>query len=106
MKGSIRMQWHRSGLIASWEFLEEHIERKNGADKSSVEKHAERKWGTMIIIKSLQLLPSVISSMLRETTDDKKDTIPNCSVDPASYGNMMHIALVGVNNEMSLLQDR
>ncbi|XP_052203206.1 acetyl-CoA carboxylase 1-like [Diospyros lotus] len=105
MKGSIRMQWHRFGLIASWEFLEEHIERKNGADKSSVEKHAERKWGTMIIIKSLHLFPSVISSTLRETTDYKKDTIPNGSVDPASYGNMMHIALVGVNNQMSLLQD-
>ncbi|KAL5100793.1 hypothetical protein RYX36_005120 [Vicia faba] len=57
VKGSIRMQWHRSGLIATWEFLEEYVERKNGVE------------------------------------------------DKTLHGNMMHIGLVGINNQMSLLQD-
>ncbi|XP_031392733.1 acetyl-CoA carboxylase 1-like [Punica granatum] len=110
VKGSVRMQWHRSGLIASWEFLEEHIERKNGGedylpDKQLVEKHSERRWGAMVIIKSLQLLPAIISAALRETTHNLIEAIPNGCAEPKSYGNMMHIALVGINNQMSLLQD-
>ncbi|THG06726.1 hypothetical protein TEA_029509 [Camellia sinensis var. sinensis] len=110
IKGSVRMQWNRSSLLASWEFLEEHIERKNGSedqmsDRPLVEKHTERKWGAMVIIKSLQFLPTVISATLRETTHNIHDSIQNRSIEPASYGNMMHIALVGINNQMSLLQD-
>ncbi|XP_052188195.1 acetyl-CoA carboxylase 1-like [Diospyros lotus] len=110
IKGSVRMQWHRYGLIASWEFLEEHIERKYGFEdqisgKPVVEKHTERKWGAMVIIKSLQFLPTVISSALREATHGTHDSIPNGSAEPTSYGNMLHIALVGINNQMSLLQD-
>ncbi|TXG52858.1 hypothetical protein EZV62_022027 [Acer yangbiense] len=110
VKGSVRMQWHRGGLIASWEFLEEHIERKNGSedqisDQLLVEKHSERKWGAMVIIKSLQLLPAIISAALRETTHNLHESTSNGSVEPASYSNMMHIALVGMNNQMSLLQD-
>ncbi|KAG7973943.1 hypothetical protein I3843_06G021300 [Carya illinoinensis] len=110
VKGSVRMQWHRSGLIASWEFFEEHIERKIGnedqlSEQPLVEKHSERKWGAMVIIKSLQFLPSIISSALRETTHNLHESVPNGSVEPASFGNMMHIALVGINNQMSLLQD-
>uniref|UniRef100_A0A2P2K1R6 Homomeric Acetyl-CoA Carboxylase Hom-ACCase n=1 Tax=Rhizophora mucronata TaxID=61149 RepID=A0A2P2K1R6_RHIMU len=106
VKGSVRMQWHRSGLIASWEFLEEHIERKNGpgdqpSDKAHVEKHSERKWGAMVIIKSLQFLPTVIDAAIRETTH----SLPTVSVQPVNFGNMMHIAVVGINNQMSLLQD-
>jgi len=105
------MQWHRFGLIASWEFLEEHIERKIGFEgqisgKPVVEKHTERKWGAMVIIKSLQFLPTVISSALREATHGTPDSIPDGSVELTSYGNMLHIALVGINNQMSLLQDR
>ncbi|KAK6940126.1 Carbamoyl-phosphate synthetase large subunit-like, ATP-binding domain [Dillenia turbinata] len=110
VRGSVRMQWHRSGLIASWEFLEEHIERMNGcddhmADKPMAEKHGEKKWGAMVIIKSLQLLPTVISSTLRETTRNSHETVPNGSAEPANHRNMMHIALAGINNQMSLLQD-
>lgn len=105
------MQWHRYGLIASWEFFEEHIARNNGSDdhssdKTLVEKHTERKWGAMVIIKSLQLLPVVINAALRETTHDTLDAIPNASISAVSHGNMMHIALAGINNQMSLLQDR
>ncbi|GAV59283.1 CPSase_L_chain domain-containing protein/Biotin_lipoyl domain-containing protein/Carboxyl_trans domain-containing protein/Biotin_carb_C domain-containing protein/CPSase_L_D2 domain-containing protein/ACC_central domain-containing protein [Cephalotus follicularis] len=110
VKGSVRMQWHRSGLIASWEFLEEHIERKNGSEdqmslKPLVEKHSERKWGAMVIIKSLQFLPVIIDTALKETTHNLPEAIPNNSGEPTSVGNMMHIALVGINNQMSLLQD-
>ncbi|KAG2709256.1 hypothetical protein I3843_05G209100 [Carya illinoinensis] len=110
VKGSVRMQWHRSGLITSWEFLEEHIERKNGSgdqmsEQKLVEKHSERKWGAMVIIKSLQFLPSIIDAAIRETTHNLHEAVPNGSVEPANFGNMMHIALVGINNQMSLLQD-
>lgn len=105
------MQWHRSGLIASWEFLEEHNESRNEneaemSDKSLVEKHSERKWGVMVIIKSLQFLPAIINAALREATHNLHDAIPNGSSESDSYGNMMHIVLVGMNNQMSLLQDR
>lgn len=110
VKGSVRMQWHRAGLIASWEFMEEHIERQNVSDdlasnKPLVEKHTERKWGAMVIIKSLQYLPEVITAALRETTHNSHEEVSNGSLEPSSHGNMLHIALVGVNNQMSLLQD-
>lgn len=105
----MRMQWHRYGLIASWEFLEEHIARKNGSedqssDETLVEKRTERKWGAMVIIKSLQFLSMVIDAALRETCHDTLDA--SGSISPVSHGNMMHIALAGINNQMSLLQDR
>ncbi|KAA0067414.1 acetyl-CoA carboxylase 1-like [Cucumis melo var. makuwa] len=110
VKGSVRMQWHRSGLIGSWEFLEEHIERKNGIEdqeySQSVEKHSERKWGAMIILKSLQLLPTTLSAALKETTHNPNEATRDKSLEPANFGNMIHIALVGINNQMSLLQDR
>ncbi|XP_062099435.1 acetyl-CoA carboxylase 1-like isoform X1 [Humulus lupulus] len=108
VKGSVRMQWHRSGLIASWEFFEEHIKRKEETevnDKPLVEKHSERKWGVMVIIKTLQFLPAIIGAAVREATHNLHDATPNGSPEPDSHGNMMHIALVGINNQMSLLQD-
>ncbi|KAJ8762687.1 hypothetical protein K2173_011167 [Erythroxylum novogranatense] len=110
VKGSVRMQWHRSGLIASWEFLEEHLERKGGSedvlsDKPHVEKHCQRKWGAMVIIKSLQFLPTIINAAIRETTHNLQEAVPSGSAESVIFGNMMHIALVGINNQMSLLQD-
>ncbi|GLT93843.1 hypothetical protein SLE2022_116160 [Rubroshorea leprosula] len=103
VKESVRMQWHRSGLIASWEFLGEHTERKN--DKLLVEKSSDRKWGAMVIIKSLQFLPAIINAAIRETTHNLHEAVPTGSTEPASFGNMLHIALVGINNQMSFLQD-
>ncbi|XP_019100885.1 PREDICTED: acetyl-CoA carboxylase 1-like [Camelina sativa] len=107
VKESVRMQWHRSGLIASWEFLEEHMERKNfglddqeTSEKGILEKRSKRKWGAMVIIKSLQFLPSIISAALRETNHNDYET-----AEASLSGNMMHIAIVGINNQMSLLQD-
>ncbi|KAL8171437.1 hypothetical protein V2J09_023241 [Rumex salicifolius] len=98
VKGSVRMQWHRSGLIAAWEFIEEHIERAN---KLQVEKHSDKKWGAMVIIKSLQFLPAVITAALKETSHQAT----NVSAEASGHGNLFHIALVGVNNQMSMLQD-
>lgn len=111
VKESVRMQWHRTGLIASWEFLEEYVERKSGteeqmSDKASLEKHSKRKWGVMVIIKSLQFLPAIISAAIREATHNFHGALPNSSAELVDYGNMMHIALAGINNQMSLLQDR
>ncbi|VFQ86721.1 unnamed protein product [Cuscuta campestris] len=110
VKGSVRMQWDRSGgLIASWEFLEEHVERKSGSEGSKmsnrplVEKHSERKWGVMVIIKSLQILPKVLTAALKETMNTMQTTSSNESA--GHHGNMIHIALAGVNNQMSTLQD-
>lgn len=103
------MQWHRSGLIATWEFLEEHIERKNGVEDQildkTLEKHSEKKWGVMVIIKSLQFLPAIISAALKEATNNLPGELPSGSGNSNNFGNMMHIGLVGINNQMSLLQD-
>ncbi|OVA14638.1 Carboxyl transferase [Macleaya cordata] len=110
VKESVRMQWHRSGLIASWEFSEEHVERRSASEDQTsarpmVEKHSERKWGAMVIVKSLQFLPMAISTVLKETTHGSLGMMSNGSAEPVSHGNMLHIALVGINNQMSLLQD-
>lgn len=106
------MQWHRSGLITSWEFIEDHLENNiNGSDyhlveKPGIQKKYEKKWGAMVIIKSLQFLPTVLSAALKEMTPDSDKSIPSGSDGRASHNNMMHIALAGINNQMSSLQDR
>ncbi|KAL0300319.1 UNVERIFIED_CONTAM: Acetyl-CoA carboxylase 1 [Sesamum angustifolium] len=110
VQGSVRMQWHRFGLIASWEFLDEHVERKNRSEdeisnEPSVERRNERKWGAMVVLKSLHFLPTVMTAALREATHNLQAEIPDGSTRPATSGNMMHIALVGISNPMSLLQD-
>ncbi|XP_058096705.1 acetyl-CoA carboxylase 1-like [Magnolia sinica] len=115
VKGSVRMQWHRSGLIASWEFSEEHIEKRKApedqvCDEPVVEKHCEKRWGVMVIIKSLQFLPNAINAALKEATHcssfgSLRETVSNGTLEPNSHGNMLHITLVGINNPMCLLQD-
>ncbi|KAJ4966755.1 hypothetical protein NE237_018604 [Protea cynaroides] len=110
VKDSVRMQWHRSGIIALWEFSEEHIEKRNvledqNFDKPAFEKHSERNWGAMVLIKSLQFLPMAISAALKETNHSPSDMTPNGNLELVSHGNMLHVALVGINNQMSLLQD-
>ncbi|KAL5982106.1 acetyl-coenzyme-A carboxylase [Asimina triloba] len=115
VKGSVRMRWHRTGLVASWEFSEEHIEKRNASgDQASedqvVKKHCKKKWGVMVIIKSLQFLPNSVNIALKEAThcssfsSDCK-ALSNGTSEPSSHGNMLHIALVGINNPMCLLQD-
>lgn len=106
VKGSVRMQWHRAGLIASWEFLDEHVERKNVfEDEIQDEKQNMGKWGAMVVIKSLAFLPTVITAALREATHNSEIKSSDGPIHPVT-GNMMHIALAGINNPMSSLQDR
>lgn len=101
------MQWHKSGLIASWQFMEGHIEEVNVSDYEMTEKPlVEKKWGAMVIIKSLLVLPDVIKAALKETTNKSQGTSQNGFTDPNNHGNMMHIALAGISNQMSSLQDR
>lgn len=105
------MQWHRSGLIASWEFFDEHSERKKESEDSipsepSLEKQNVRKWGAMVVIKSLQFLPTVLTAALREATHNSPNATSNEYIQTSTCRNMMHIALAGVNHPMSLLQDR
>ncbi|KAH7656259.1 acetyl-CoA carboxylase / biotin carboxylase protein [Dioscorea alata] len=105
VKESVRMQWNRAGLIASWEFSGEH-------DYPVADKYSEkRSWGAMVIIKSLQFLPSAIDAVLKETkhslnSDSPDEITSNGQLEQASTGNnVLHIALVGINNQMSSLQD-
>ncbi|RHN68588.1 putative ligase [Medicago truncatula] len=91
VKGSLRMQWHKSGLITTWEFIEENFEQK--------------KLGVMVVIKSLQFLPAITSVAFREATKNFHDAFKSGSGDSSNHGNVMHIGLVGINNQTSLLQD-
>lgn len=101
----------KSGLIASWEFLEKHAKRKNGCqdeglDESFVGKHCERKCAAMAVIKSLEFFPTTITAALSEVTDNLKALLPFGSYHPTSCGNIVHIALLGTNNQMSSLHQR
>ncbi|KAG2305142.1 hypothetical protein Bca52824_033793 [Brassica carinata] len=102
-KESVRMQWHQYGLIASWEFLDDLMERKNTdsdddqetCENVFVEKRRKKKKGFMVIIKSLEFLPNIISAAaLTETKHSDYGS-------PLS-GNIMHIALVGINKDRYL----
>lgn len=106
VKGSVRMQWHRAGLIASWQFLDEHVERKNVYEDENLDEPSNiRKWGAMVVIKSLHLLPLITTAALREATHNSEAESSSDSIHSGN-GNMMHIALAGISNPMSLLQDR
>ncbi|XP_062200626.1 acetyl-CoA carboxylase 1-like [Phragmites australis] len=110
VKGSIRMQWHRSGLIALWEFSEEHLEQRNGQDaplKQQVENPIEKRWGVMIVIKSLQFLSTAIDAALKETSQYRAGvrSVSNGNHVNSNQSNMLHIALAGINNQMGTLQD-
>lgn len=91
--------------------MEEHIERKSISkdlisNKSLVDKHNKKKWEAMVIFKALKDLPMVISAALKETTHSSQETaIPNGSSEAVMHGNMMHVSLVGISNQMSSLQD-
>ena len=106
------MQWHRSGLIALWEFSEEHIEQRNGQSASLLKQQVEdpigRRWGVMVVIKSLQLLPTAIEAALKETSHYGAGVgnVSNRNPIRSNHSNMLHIALVGISNQMSTLQDR
>ncbi|KAI9106407.1 hypothetical protein K1719_021935 [Acacia pycnantha] len=84
VKESVRMQWHKSGLIASWEFLEEYVERKSATEdqkfnKTLLENCGKRKWGLMVIIKSLQFFPTIVGAALKEATFNFHKELPKGS---------------------------
>ncbi|KZV28923.1 hypothetical protein F511_13718 [Dorcoceras hygrometricum] len=109
VKGSMRIKRFNSGLIASWEFLEEHAKTKNGcveevSDESVVGKYSERKCAAMAIIKSLEFFRTMLTAALSEVTDSLKALLPPFgSYHPTMCGNIMHIALLGTNNQMNSL---
>uniref|UniRef100_A0A8R7RE32 biotin carboxylase n=3 Tax=Triticum TaxID=4564 RepID=A0A8R7RE32_TRIUA len=111
VRGSVRMQWHMSGLIALWEFSEEHIEQRNGQSATLLKQQLEdpigRRWGLMVIIKSLQFLPTAIEAALKETSHYGAGvgSVLNGNPIKSNHSNMLHIALVGINNQMITLQD-
>ncbi|KAL2653562.1 hypothetical protein R1flu_021690 [Riccia fluitans] len=106
VKGSFRMQYHRSGLIASWQFMEENPQQAN--EKSSnlapleVERQGIKRWGSMAVLNSLHYLSSAVAAALKETGEPSKDTANGSSNE---FGNIIHVALVGIKNQMSNLQD-
>jgi acetyl-CoA carboxylase/biotin carboxylase 1 len=104
------MQWHRAGLIALWEFSEEHFKQRNGQDVllQQVENPIEKRWGVMVVIKSLQFLATAIDAALKETSQYRAGvgSVSNGNHVNSNQSNMLHIALVGINNQMSTLQDR
>ncbi|KAJ7569509.1 hypothetical protein O6H91_01G081500 [Diphasiastrum complanatum] len=117
VKASIRMQWHRSGLIASWQFGEEvPLTMKETSELHSQLQNKSKRWGAMVTLSSLHFLPAAVSAALRETsslpteiniinaTMNAQKTSSTISL-PGRFGNLLHVALVGINNPMSSLQD-
>jgi acetyl-CoA carboxylase / biotin carboxylase 1 len=104
------MQWHRAGLIALWEFSEEHLKQRSGQDVplQQVENPIEKSWGVMVVIKSLQFVATAIDVALKETSQYGIGvrSVSNSNHVHSNQSNMLHIALVGINNQMSTLQDR
>lgn len=127
MKGSVRMQWHRSGLIASWQFWEENpphtADMLNDTKTSEDETRGVKRWGSMVILTSLQVLSNAVGAALKETESTLTQTTKLSAGDrhgsvgsprrnrsfvgaPSGFGNVLHVALVGINNQMSAFQDR
>ncbi|KAH9295974.1 hypothetical protein KI387_039562, partial [Taxus chinensis] len=114
VKGSVRMQWHRSGIIASWHFSDETSLRRSNlpsilSDNINAANCGEKRWGAMVILKSLHFLSTAVSAALKETTPavsvPTDGAVLNGAAIPTGFGNMLHLALVGINNQMSSLQD-
>uniref|UniRef100_M8BYH2 Acetyl-CoA carboxylase n=1 Tax=Aegilops tauschii TaxID=37682 RepID=M8BYH2_AEGTA len=107
VRGSVRIQWHRSGLIALWEFSEEHIGQSATLLKQHVKDPRGRRWGVMVVIKSLQCLSTAIEAALKETSHYRAGAGSVSDGNPinSNHGNILHIALVGISNQMSTLQD-
>jgi len=97
-------KWHRAGLIAVWEFSEEHLKQRIG----QVENPIEKRWGIMVVIKSLQFLATAIDVALKETSQYRvgAGSVSDGNYVNSNQSNMLHIALVGIYNQMSTLQDR
>lgn len=80
MEDSIQLKYQESGVIALWEFTEGH---------------AEKRLGAMVIVKSLESVSAAIGAALKDT-----------SRYASSEGNIVHIALLGADNQMHGTEDR
>ncbi|KAH7276946.1 hypothetical protein KP509_39G027900 [Ceratopteris richardii] len=96
IKGTIKMQWHRTGLLASWQYWEDSPVK--ALDVTSIvgsQSLEDKQWGAMVIITNLNVLSSAVSSVLKEASESTL----------SGPGNALHVALVGINNSMGNLQD-
>jgi acetyl-CoA carboxylase/biotin carboxylase 1 len=103
------MQWHRSGLIASWQFIEENpqeaTEKPSEVVPMEVESQGVKRWGAMVILTSLHFLSSAVGAALRET-GELSGKMGSSNGSSNDVGNVFHVALVGLKNQMSSIQDR
>lgn len=122
------MQWHRSGLIATWQFWEEYppptAEMLSTAKVLNEDSQGVKRWGAMVILTSLQMLSNAVGAALKDaegilarTTKASAASYHNIIAGsprrnrsfvgaPSGFGNVLHVALVGINNPMSAFQDR
>jgi acetyl-CoA carboxylase/biotin carboxylase 1 len=122
------MQWHRSGLIATWQFWEEFppptAEMLTTAKVTDDDSQGVKRWGAMVILTSLQMLSNAVGAALKDAESvlapatrasavSRHDNIAGSPRRnrsfvgaPSGFGNVLHVALVGINNPMSAFQDR
>ena len=122
------MQWHRSGLIATWQFWEEYppptAEMLSTAKVLNEDSQGVKRWGAMVILTSLQVLSNAVGAALKEAESVLAPTTKASAASyhnniagsprrnrsfvgaPSGFGNVLHVALVGINNPMSAFQDR
>jgi len=122
------MQWHRSGLIATWQFWEEFppptAEMLSNAKMLNEDSQGVKRWGAMVILTSLQVLSNAVKSALKEAESVLTPTSKASAASyhhsmagsprrnhsfvgaPTGFGNVLHVAVVGINNPMSAFQDR
>lgn len=128
VKGSVRMQWHRSGLIATWQFWEEYppptAETLMTTKVTDDDNRGVKRWGAMVILTSLQVLSNAVGAALKDAESILAPTTKASAMShpsniagsprrnrsfvgaPSGFGNVLHVALVGINNPMSAFQDR
>lgn len=85
------MKWKETSAIASWEFSEELVDSRNRQDAI----HGGRRWGAMVILKSLEYLPTAVGAALKDLAHY-----------PKTEGNMMHIALLHDDKEKNISKYR
>lgn len=127
VKGSVRMQWHRTGLIATWQFWEEYppptAEMLSHVKVFSDDSQGVKRWGAMVILQSLQVLSSAVGAALKDAESVLTPTSKASAASyhgvagsprrnrsfvgaPSGFGNVLHVALVGISNPLSAFQDR
>lgn len=96
IKGTIKMQWHRSGLLASWQYWEDSpVKALDASAVVNSDSMETKQWGAMVIVTNLSVLSGAVNAVLKEAAGSTS----------TSSGNSLHVALVGINNTMNNLQD-